>query len=352
MLNLLSTSSHPSVSLAAVDSLNDLCSLADNACKAVSLGAEALLTGLRGQKGDEFDGFIIRVLSKLEKVPQPLQAAAAGVSPSPPAISASAATCAVAAMSISSAGAFEAFSRAYDAAQAPEFCDQLLGSLRQTIFAACRKYGASEEAARDFFKRLQLQAFNHKHELASNMAESAALIWTSAEVLRLGPGKSVEFCSLLNRILREHDAELLAPACGVVRGINLLCVSRRDPSKLRYPPGGKSHRGGGLPAAHMSFFTVGKKYRVPMFMATSFDEEVAYRRELLPMLCARGLRLIVRVGRFWLMAFDRGEPPVHWIVQVDPRGETSLRQAARTLPLSDWLRRGGHAHCAGTAASM
>jgi len=25
------------------------------------------------------------------------------------------------------------------------------------------------------------------------------------------------------------------------------------------------------------------------------------------------------------MAFDRGEPPVHWIVQVDPRGETSLR---------------------------
>ena len=27
------------------------------------------------------------------------------------------------------------------------------------------------------------------------------------------------------------------------------------------------------------------------------------------------------------MAFDRGEPPVHWIVQVDPRGETSLRQA-------------------------
>jgi hypothetical protein len=180
-------------------------------------------------------------------------------------------------MSISSAAEFETFVRAYDAAEAPEFCDQLLGFLRQTIFAAGRKYGASEEAARDFLKRLQLQTFSHKEELASNMAESAALIWTSAEKLRLGPGNTVEFCSLLNRILRERDPDLLALACGVVRGINLLCVTRRDPSKLRFPPGGKSHRGGGLPAAHAPFFSVGKKFRVPMYLATSFDEDVAYK---------------------------------------------------------------------------
>jgi hypothetical protein len=63
----------------------------------------------------------------------------------------------------------------------------------------------------------------------------------------------------------------------VVRGINLLCVTRRDPSKLRFPPGGKSHRGGGLPAAHAPFFSVGKKFRVPMYLATSFDEDVAYK---------------------------------------------------------------------------
>lgn len=138
------------------------------------------------------------------------------------------------------------------------------------------------------------------------MAVSAALIWTSAEVLRLGPGQTIEFCSLLNRILRERDPDLLAPACGVVRGINLLCVARREPSKLRYPPGGKSHRGGGLPAQHAAFFTAGKKFRVPMYLATSFDEDVAYS--------------------FWLRAFDRGEPPVHWIIQADPRGETSLRR--------------------------
>ena len=38
------------------------------------------------------------------------------------------------------------------------------------------------------------------------------------------------------------------------------------------------------------------------------------------------LRLTWCCCRFWYMAFDRGEPPVHWIIQVDPRGETSLRR--------------------------
>jgi len=180
-------------------------------------------------------------------------------------------------MSISVTDAFATFARAYYAAEAPEFQDQLLSSLRLTIFAACRKYGASEDAARAFFKGLQAQAFQHKEELLENMAVSAALIWTSAITLQLGAGNTIEFCSLLNRILRERDPDLLPHGCGVVRGINLLCVTRREPSKMRYPPGGKSHRGGSLPLHHLSFFTEGKKFRVPMFLATSFEEEVAYR---------------------------------------------------------------------------
>ena len=285
MCSLLSTSPHADVALAAADTLNDLCGLASNASKAATLGAVALLTPMKGCKGAKFDDFIGRVLAQLAKaLPPPMADAATPAAatsssqpllqPTPPVTSVAAC---VASMGISSAAEFETFVRAYDAAEAPEFCDQLLGFLRQTIFAAGRKYGASEEAARDFLKRLQLQTFSHKEELASNMAESAALIWTSAEKLRLGPGNTVEFCSLLNRILRERDPDLLALACGVVRGINLLCVTRRDPSKLRFPPGGKSHRGGGLPAAHAPFFSVGKKFRVPMYLATSFDEDVAYK---------------------------------------------------------------------------
>ena len=46
---------------------------------------------------------------------------------------------------------------------------------------------------------------------------------------------------------------------------------RRDESKLLYPPGGESHRGGGLPLQHVPFFAPGKNFRVPMFLATSFD---------------------------------------------------------------------------------
>jgi hypothetical protein len=172
---------------------------------------------------------------------------------------------------------FAAFTRAYNACEAPEFQDQLLGNLRRAIFAAARKYGASEKAAGAFFKEIQQESFNHKEELLENIAASAGLIWTSARQLRLGSGKSIEFCSLLNRILREGDPELLPAGCSVVRGINLLCVTRREQSKLRYPSDGMSHRGGALPLVHTPFFTVGKKFRVPMFLATSFSVDVAYR---------------------------------------------------------------------------
>jgi len=95
--------------------------------------------------------------------------------------------------------------------------------------------------------------------------------------LQLSSGNTIEFCSLLNRILRERDPDLLPPGCGVVRGINLLRVTRRDPSTMRYPPGRKLHRGGALPLQHVSFFTEGKKFRLPMFLATSFEEDVARR---------------------------------------------------------------------------
>jgi hypothetical protein len=169
------------------------------------------------------------------------------------------------------------FLAAYDAAQAPQYPDQLLAAVRETIFAFSRKSAVIEAEVHRFFREVQGEALEHKDELLDSIAESAVLIWTSAKRLTLAPGKTTEFCSLLNLILREHDPQLLPSACVVVRGINLLCVMRRDETKLRYPPGGESHRGGGLPLQHVPFFVVGKKFRVPMFLATSFDEDVAYK---------------------------------------------------------------------------
>jgi hypothetical protein len=74
-----------------------------------------------------------------------------------------------------------------------------------------------------------------------------------------------------------------------------------------------SYRGGGLPLQHVvqlpgqppPFFVPGKKYRVNMFLATSFKKIVA--------------------ENFSVMAAARGDPPVIWTIKVDPRGESQLK---------------------------
>ena len=82
MCSLLSTSPVPAVAQEALQTLNCLTHLAgDNSRRAVSLGAVALLTQLKGRKGDKFDEFIGSVLVNLAKVagaplPQPSKAAA------------------------------------------------------------------------------------------------------------------------------------------------------------------------------------------------------------------------------------------------------------------------------------
>jgi hypothetical protein len=184
---------------------------------------------------------------------------------------------AVAVPSFSGGGAYALFVAAYDASLAPMYPDQLLAAVRETTFAFCRKLRVGEAEAVRYFKEVQAEAMEHKDELLDSIAESAVLIWTSAKRLTLAPGTTIEFCSLLNRILRENDPDLLPSACVVARGINLLCVMRRDESKLLYPPGGESHRGGGLPLQHVPFFAPGKKFRAPMFLATSFNIDVAFK---------------------------------------------------------------------------
>ncbi len=126
------------------------------------------------------------------------------------------------------------FTAAYDSVQAPQFPDELLAAMRVFLFITCRKLRVSEHELARYFREVQAEALGHKDELLDSIAESAVLMWTSAKRLTLQPGNTVEFCSLLNRVLREHDPDLLPSACVVVRGINLLCVMRRDETKLLY----------------------------------------------------------------------------------------------------------------------
>jgi hypothetical protein len=207
---------------------------------------------------------------------------------------------------------FDKFDHHYTAASTPKFADELLGAVRKVIAKFCEKNQVGSEVSVKFFKDLEKQAFTHAQDLTESISASAGFIWTSQLLLKLPGGRDMEFCAILNRILRDLDDDLLPDACIIVHAINALCVLRRDPSKLMFPPGGVSYRGGGLPLQHVvrlpghppPFFVPGKKYRVPMFLATSFELYVAQN--------------------FSVMAAQHGYPPVIWTVKVDPRGESQL----------------------------
>ena len=207
---------------------------------------------------------------------------------------------------------FAKFDHYYSAAPVPKFADELLASVRKTIFKYSSKNGAEEAAAEHFFKALQAEAFTHAKDLSDNMSVSAGLIWTSQLLLTMRDGRTTEFCGVLNRILRELDDDLLPDACVIVRAINSLCVLRHNPSKLVYPADGMTYRGGGMPLNHVvqqpgqppPFFVAGKKYRIPMFLATSDKAHVA--------------------ENFMAMAAHRGDPPVIWTIKVDARGASQV----------------------------
>jgi hypothetical protein len=207
---------------------------------------------------------------------------------------------------------FAKFDHYYSAAPPPKYADELLSAVRKTIFKYCSKSGAEQAAAERFFSALQAEAFTHAKDLSESISVSAGLIWTSQLLLTMRDGRTTEFCGVLNRILRELDDDLLPDACVIVRAINSLCVLRHDPSKLVYPAAGMTYRGGGMPLHHVlqvagqppPFFVAGKKYRIPMFLATSDKAHVA--------------------ENFMAMAAHRGDPPVIWTIKVDARGASQV----------------------------
>ena len=92
-----------------------------------------------------------------------------------------------------------------------------------------------------------------------------------------------------------------------------LCVVRRNLKDQIFPPSAITHRGGALPLEHLNFFVPGKSYRIPMFLATSFNEIKAYE--------------------FWYRKFDAGETPVHWVVLMDPAGQHNLMRRCKHVNL-------------------
>ena len=171
------------------------------------------------------------------------------------------------------------FKREHALKESPELQHELFSSMHSFITLMCVRHQQPAAAGKDLFLRLQGESFENPKELLSEIQVAATRIWTSTQKLQgAGVDKSlnVEFCSLINRALRDDDAHVMPHLVVVVRAINALCIVRRETASLKFPPNSESHRGGALPLQHHAFFTAGNKYRVPMYLATSFSEDKAY----------------------------------------------------------------------------
>ena len=77
----------------------------------------------------------------------------------------------------------------------------------------------------------------------------------------------------LKAALREKDVDI--SGCTEKRELEALLAKATTPEQWRFPPDGITYRGGKLPDEHRAFYTVGKKYRVPGFLASTFSRDVA-----------------------------------------------------------------------------
>jgi hypothetical protein len=171
------------------------------------------------------------------------------------------------------------FKREHALKEAPELQHELFSSMHSFITLMCVRHQQPAAAGKELFLRLQGESFENPKELLSEIQVAATRIWTSTQKLQgagVDKALNVEFCSLVNRALRDDDAYVMPHLVVIVRAINALCIVRRESASVKFPPNSESHRGGALPLQHHHFFTVGKKYRVPMYLASSFSEDKAY----------------------------------------------------------------------------
>ena len=176
--------------------------------------------------------------------------------------------------------ATSAFLRIYSApATKPSKHFQLEAAVHGLITWHAGRAGLSASEADAFYAQIRTNALTAAMGAGSDsellqpelLMFIAVRLWTSADTLG-----SREFCSLLNEALRNDDADAIADATVITHALNAFCVTRRSHgSPVRWPPEHVTYRGTAMPRIFKEFFTVGKKYRAPMFVATSFREAVA-----------------------------------------------------------------------------
>ena len=178
------------------------------------------------------------------------------------------------------------FKREYDTTQAPAGVGNLFATLQDLLRAHCETQDIryrNDEGLR-FFEGLQAEAHVNAGELAGEgggICQATQRMWTSTLQLR---GR--EFSSILNAAVRDDTLELAPPAADMARAINQLCVNAgRQSSTRQHPPNNVCYRGGGFDDSYRDFFAVGRVFRQPAYVATSFSSgtaDVFMRRSPLP----------------------------------------------------------------------
>ena len=166
------------------------------------------------------------------------------------------------------------FIRMYTAAELPSFQDELMGPVRKLIAWFAQQNGLDQKLVADYFNRVQERAFKAgKTEIyqKDSIPFIAVRLWTTAERF----AGNIEFCSILNKALRDDSAEIMEHVAIIVRAINMQCVSRFSGKHIKWPKSNTTYRGTNMPHSAVMWYTQGKEYRVPMYLATSSDEDTA-----------------------------------------------------------------------------
>ena len=122
-----------------------------------------------------------------------------------------------------------------------------------------------------------------------NMAAMALRLWTCPITVQ-----GTELCSMLNDALRRDVMPAIESAVILTAAINVYLLAN---TQQQWPTNGLCFRGGGLPAEHRGFFVVGRRYRAPAFVASSFRQEIA-QRFIQRITCGEPV--------LWALQFDRG----------------------------------------------
>lgn len=198
------------------------------------------------------------------------------------------------------------FNKVYKNSSSPNLSCLLLTMIHEVahFFGETRAVGlkANKSDCDNFVKALQKEQLDEdkkRDDFLTEVPRVAQRLWSSSEKLRLPNGRDVEFCSMINCLLREDNIAIMPQLASICQSINeLITKKQRKSGVASLPASNLLYRGGSLPDELQGFFSVGKKYRVPGYLATTSNIEATYP---------------------FLQLVDEPLAPVQWIIHLDPK---------------------------------